>query len=108
MAVITSEITDAHGKTHYVGMNSNIEHAARRKGFAIRTVHISGHHIPATVNGLIHHKGELRDGPVLIDGNPADPSVVATIDEHRVFLCELFEIPGPNKPEQSVSLAKVA
>ncbi len=106
MPVLVSEITDRDGKTHYAGRNSNIERIAHSKGFSIRSVHISGHHIPATVNGLVHYKGVLHDGPILIDGKPPDPSRVATIAEHRIFLSELFGIHGPNKPK--ATLEKVA
>ena len=106
MPVLVSEITDRDGKTHYAGRNSNIERIAHSKGFSIRSVHISGHHIPATVNGLVHYKGVLPDGPILIDGKPADPSQVATIAEHRIFLSELFRLHTPNK--HKAPLQKVA
>lgn len=106
MASIVSEITDAHGKKHYVGRNSNAEIHARSKGFTIRMVHVSGHHIPSTVNGLIHHKGHLHDGPILIDGKTVDPNTVATVSEHRYFLNDLFGIAQPETA--ALPTAKVA
>ena len=106
MATIVSEVTDAHGKRHYVGKHSNIEIRARSKGFIIRLVHVSGHHIPATLNGLIHHTGHLHDGPILINGKRVDPSKVATITEHRFFLNELFGIARPDA--SALPAAKVA
>lgn len=92
MAQFACEITDEKGKTHYTGVSSFAEEAAIAKGFKTRTVRIDGHCIYSTVNEFAHWSSPslLRNGPVRIDGAPADLAVVATKAEHDAFMSRLL------------------
>ena len=86
-----AEITYRDGKKYYTGVNSILSGYAEELGYPVKIVQISGHCMYATIHYFAHRpdQGALKYGPVKINGEAPDLSVVATEEESDKFKCAL-------------------